>query len=199
MARELEGAAGRELKRLPHLRTLSADNGRMKKSVCILLACVSIPAWSQGWKLPVFTVRYEAAGGAAEDPDEETFLASSLRNTLSLQMKETADEAAFGLMLTFSGKDSYQPADRSGDYSYFKLIQDGTIRVNDAWKLGYDLGVKAMDYLSLDSKGLSKDVAHDERRRHRVPAGGQGHERRGRVQRPLRGRDESGGFPRRRG
>ncbi len=146
MARELEGAAGRELKRLPHLRTLSADNGRMKKSVCILLACVSIPAWSQGWKLPVFTVRYEAAGGAAEDPDDETFLASSLRNTLSLQMKETADEAAFGLMLTFSGKDSYQPADRSGDYSYFKLIQDGTIRVNDAWKLGYDLGVKAMDY-----------------------------------------------------
>jgi hypothetical protein len=130
----------------------------MKKSICVLLACITFPAWSLDWKLPVFTVRYEAAGGAAEDPDDETFLASSLRNTVTFQVKETADPAAFGLAVTLSGKDYYLPADQSGDYSYARVEQTGAIRIGDAWKLGYDFNMKAMDYASLDSQCLSKDV-----------------------------------------
>ena len=130
----------------------------MKKCMCVLLACMSLPAWSLDWKLPVFTVRYEAAGGAAEDPDDESFLASSLRNTVTFQVKETADPATFGLALTLSGKDYYLPANQSGDYSYVKVEQDGTIRIGDAWKLGYEMNVKAIEYPSLDSHGLSKDV-----------------------------------------
>jgi hypothetical protein len=108
--------------------------------------------------LPIFTVRYEGAAGAAEDPDDDSFVASSLRNTVTFQLKETADPAAFGLALTLSGKDYYLPADQSGDYSYIKVQHDGAVRIGDAWKLGYDIGVKAMDYGALDSQGLSKDV-----------------------------------------
>jgi hypothetical protein len=126
----------------------------MKKSMCILLACISIPAWTLDWKLPVFTARYEAAGGAAEEPDDDTFFASSLRNTVTFQVKETADPAAFGLALTLSGKDYYLPGDQSGDYSYVKVVQDGTVRIGDAWKLGYDINVKAMDY----TNSLTRDA-----------------------------------------
>jgi hypothetical protein len=126
----------------------------MKKSLFVLLACVSLPAWSVDWTWPVFTVRYEAAGGAAEDPDDETYQASSLRNTVVFQVKETADPAAFGLAIALSGKDYYLPSDQSGDYSYVRIEHDGAVRIGGAWKLGYTIGLKSMDYASPDSQGL---------------------------------------------
>ena len=114
-----------------------------------------MPAWSLDWKLPVVTVRYEAAGGSSEDPDEDTFEPSSLRNTVSFRLKEEADPATFGLGLVMSAKDYYQ---QSGDYSYLKLEQDGSVRLGKPWKLGYALAAKWMDYPQLDSFGLPKDV-----------------------------------------
>ncbi len=130
----------------------------MKKSVCLLLLCIGLPACGLDWTYPVFSVKYEAAGGAAEDPDDETYFASSLRNLVTFQVKEAADPAAFGLAVTLSGKDYYLPGDQSGDYSYVRIEQDGALRIGRAWKLGYALGVKSMDYAMLDSHGLSKDV-----------------------------------------
>ena len=130
----------------------------MKKSVGLLFLCVCVTSWSLDWKLPIFTLRYEAAGGAAEDPDEDAFLSSSVRNTVHFQMKEEADPAVFGLALTFSGKDFLLPSDRPGDYSYVKLEQDGAVRIGDSWKLGYDASIKAMDYVFPDAQGFSKDV-----------------------------------------
>ena len=61
-------------------------------------------------------------------------------------------------ILLESRRSGDQLSDRPGDYSYVKLEQDGTVRISDAWKLGWDVGVKAMDYLSLDAQGFSKDV-----------------------------------------
>jgi hypothetical protein len=133
----------------------AADKLTMKKGVCALLALSCLNAWSLDWKLPVVTMRYEAAGGASEDPDEDTFEASSLRNTVSLRVKEEADPATFGLGLIMSAKDYYQ---QSGDYSYLKVEHDGSVRLGKPWKLGYSLGAKWTEYPQLDSFGLPKDV-----------------------------------------
>ncbi len=127
----------------------------MKKGVCALLAFACLPAWSLDWKLPVVTMRYEVAGGECEDPDEETFEPSSLRNTVSLRVKEEADPATFGLGLTLSAKDYYQ---QSGDYSYVKVDHDASVRLGKPWKLGYSLDAKWMEYPQLDSFGLPKDA-----------------------------------------
>jgi hypothetical protein len=127
----------------------------MKKGVCALLALACLPAWSLDWKLPIVTMRYEVAGGGSEDPDDETFEPSSLRNTVSLRVKEEADPATFGFGLTLSAKDYYQ---QSGDYSYLKVDHDGAVRLGKPWKLGYVLGAKWMEYPQLDSFGRPKDA-----------------------------------------
>jgi hypothetical protein len=127
----------------------------MKKSLFLLLLLSCLPAWSLDWKLPVFTLRYEAAEGASEDPDDETLQPSSLRNTVSLRVKEDVESASFGLTLRGSMKDYYQQA---GDYSYLALEQDGTFRLGEEWKLGYLLGLKGKSFPELDSQGLPKDT-----------------------------------------
>lgn len=127
----------------------------MKKSMVLLLLFACLPAWSLDWKLPVFTLKYEAAGGANEDPEDETLQPSSLRNTASLHVKEDVESASFGLTVRGSVKDYYQQA---GDYAYLDLDQDGTFHIGEAWKLGYLLGVKSMRFPELDSQGLPKDT-----------------------------------------
>jgi len=126
----------------------------MKKGVCLLLLLSCLPAWSLDWNLPVFTARYEVAGGASDDPEDDTLDPSSLRNTMSLRMKEEAGPATLGLGVAWSAKDYYR---QSGDYSYLKVDHDATFRVSDLWKLGYTLGVKRMEYPEPDSQGLSND------------------------------------------
>jgi hypothetical protein len=123
--------------------------------MCALLALACLPAWSLDWKLPVVTVKYEAAGGSSEDLDDDTFEPSSLRNTVSFRLKEEADPAVFGLGVVMSAKDYYQ---QSGDYSYLKVEQDGSVRLGKPWKLGYALAAKWMDYPQLDSSGMPRDV-----------------------------------------
>jgi hypothetical protein len=119
------------------------------------MAFACLPAWSLDWNLPIFTVRYEVAGGGSEDPDDDTIEPSSLRNTMTLRVKEEADPATFGLAFTVSGKDYYR---QSGDYSYLKVEHDASVRIGEPWKLGYALGAKWMSYPDLDSQGLSKDA-----------------------------------------
>jgi len=123
--------------------------------VGVLLASFAVPAWSLDWSLPIFTVRYEVAGGATEDPDDDTLEASSLRNTVSFRLKEESDPATLALGLILSGKDYYQ---ESGDYSYVKVEHDAAFRPADPWKLGYALGAKWMTYPEPDSAGMSKDA-----------------------------------------
>jgi hypothetical protein len=127
----------------------------MKKGVCALMALACLPAWSLDWNLPIFTMRYEVAGGGTEDPDDDSIEPSSLRHTVSFRVKEEADPAAFGLGFTVSAKDYYQ---QSGDYSYFKVEHDASLWIADPLKLGYALAVKRMEYPEPDSHGLSKDA-----------------------------------------
>ena len=119
----------------------------------LLFAC--LPGWSLDWSLPVVTLKYEAAEGVSEDPDDETLEPSSLRNTVSMRLKEDVESASFGLSVRASAKDYYL---QSGDYSYLDLAQDGSFHVAEAWKLGYLLGVKGMTFPELDSQGFSKDA-----------------------------------------
>jgi hypothetical protein len=118
----------------------------------LTLACA--PAGSLDWKLPVVTMRYEAAGGQSEDPDDQTLQPSSLRGTLTLQVKESADPLDMGLLVRTSLKDYYL---QSGDYSYVQVVQDAALRLGDSWKLGLNLGLKSLTYPEPDSLGLSKD------------------------------------------
>ncbi len=127
----------------------------MKKSMALLLFFACLPAWSLDWKLPVFTLRYEAAEGESEDPDDETLQPSSLRNTVSLRVKEDVESASFGLTLRSSMKDYYLQA---GDYSYLDLEHDGTFHLGEAWKLGYLMGMKGKSFPELDWQGLPKDT-----------------------------------------
>jgi hypothetical protein len=127
----------------------------MTKGVCALMALSCLPAGALDWNLPVFTVRYEVAGGGLEGPDDGTFEASSLRNTVTLHVKEEADPATFGLGFTVSAKDYYQ---QSGDYSYLKVEHDASVRLSEPLKLGYVLGAKWLTYPQPDAEGLSKDA-----------------------------------------
>jgi len=120
--------------------------------LCALLACG--PAWCMDWKLPILSVRYEAASGETEDPDEEGLLPASLRQTFALQMKEEVAPAVFDLSLTYSLKDYFL---QNGDYSYLCLAQGGAVRLG-AVKLAYDLGAKSTEYPLPDSDGLPKDL-----------------------------------------
>ncbi|HTO23457.1 MAG TPA: hypothetical protein VMQ10_13370 [Spirochaetia bacterium] len=120
-----------------------------------LAAAAPIPAPALDGNLPVVTVRYEVAGGATEDAEDDTLESSSLRNTVSLRVKEELDPATLSLGLALSGKDYYLQA---GDYSYLKLDHEAVFRVSDAWKVGYTLGAKWTAFPEPDSAGLSKDV-----------------------------------------
>ena len=120
-----------------------------------LAAALAAPAAALDWNLPVVSVRYEVAGGATEDLEDDTLESSSLRNTVSLRIKEESDPATLGLALMLSGKDYYLQA---GEYSYVKLEHDAVFRPGDPWKLGYTLGAKWMAYPEPDSEGMSKDM-----------------------------------------
>ena len=100
------------------------------------------------------SVKYEAAGGQYEDPDEETLEPGSIRNTVTLRAREEADPAAFTLMLRTSLKDYFQ---ERGDYSYLEAEHEGAFRLDDTWKLGYLLGVKSLGYAEPDAAGRSDD------------------------------------------
>ena len=127
----------------------------LKKNVALLWILVACgPAWCLDWQLPIFSVRYEAAGGETEDPDEEELLPASLRQTIAVQMREQAAPAVFDLSVTYSLKDYYL---QNGDYSYVVLAQGGAVRLGSV-KLAYDLGAKSVEYPLPDSDGLSKDL-----------------------------------------
>jgi len=127
----------------------------MKNVLIALLALSALPAGALDWGLPIFSIRYEVAGGSTEDPEDDTLEASSLRNTVSFRLKEESDSVTLGLGLMFSGKDYYL---QTGDYSYLKLEHDAAFRLGDPWKLGYALGAKWVTYPEPDSEGMSKDA-----------------------------------------
>ena len=127
-----------------------------KNAVVLALLIAVVPAWPLDWSLPVFTLRYEAAGGESEDPDEEdTLLPSSFRNTMSLHIKEDAAPASFGLTVKGSSKDYFL---QSGDYGYMEILHDGGFRLGERWKLGYLVGMKSIEYPQGYANGLSRDA-----------------------------------------
>jgi hypothetical protein len=126
----------------------------MKKGVSFLFIVLCLPCWSLDWDLPVFSLRYEVAGGVSEDPDEDIALPSSIRNSLVFQIKESSKTASFGLAFRGSVKDYFL---QIGDYSYYQVDQDGSFSLSKQWKLAYAVSGKRIEYPQLDSAGLSKD------------------------------------------
>ncbi len=126
-----------------------------KTIVCALLLCASA-AFGLDWKLPVFTLKYDVAGGTAEDPEDDLLLPSSLRNTASLAVKQSADPLAFGLAVRYSTKDYLL---QIGDYTYIAVDQETTFDVSDFLGLGLTFGGKWSTSPEPDSDGLSKDFS----------------------------------------
>ncbi len=132
----------------------AAEKLIMKKCLFLLMTCLCLPADALDWELPVFTLRYELAHGVREDPEEETLLPSSLRNTASLRIKEVADPAVFDLTVRYSLKNYFLA---TGDYSYLELEHEQSWRVSDALKLGFLVGAKKVDFPDPDAEGWVKD------------------------------------------
>ncbi len=122
--------------------------------MCLTFACLCLPAAALDWDLPVFTLRYELAHGIREDPEEELLLPSSLRNTVSLRIKEEADPAVFDLTLRYSLKDYFLAA---GDYGLLEMEHEQTWRVSDPLRLGFLLGAKRVDFPEPDENGWVKN------------------------------------------
>jgi hypothetical protein len=119
-----------------------------------VFACLCLPASALDWDLPVFTLKYELAHGIREDPEEELLLPSSLRNTVSLRIKEAADPAVFDLTLRYSLKDNFMAV---GDYGYLEVEHEQTWRMSDPLRLGFLLGAKRVDFPELDENGWAKN------------------------------------------
>ena len=126
----------------------------MMKVAFALLACACLPAGALDWELPVLTMKYEMAHGTREDPEEELLMPSSLRNTVSLRIKEAADPAVFELTVRYSLKDYYMA---TGDYGYLEIEHEQVYKVSDLLKLGFTLGGKKVDFPEFDAEGLPRD------------------------------------------
>jgi hypothetical protein len=126
----------------------------MKNAALLVLLLAAAPAFSLDWKLPVVTAAWETAGGQAEDEEEATLVAASLRNTVTLRLREDASPAAFALALRYSAKDYLL---ESGDYQYLEASEETSLRVSPLLKLGASLGGRYEEFGQLDSGGLSKD------------------------------------------
>lgn len=143
------------------MEEIVADKHIMKKetvpmiALALCLSC-SAAASAQGWKLPVFTVRYEVSEGTVEnpEPDEDILIPSSLRHTVSLSVKEAARPLTLGLVVRYSAKDYLL---QSGDYSYLSLDQDTKLAVFDFLDVGLAFGGKWAYSPEPDSDGLSKN------------------------------------------
>ena len=121
--------------------------------MCAFLADASLSVFSLDWELPIMTLKYELAQGSREDPDEELMMPSSLRNTVSLRIKEAADPAVFELTLRCSLKDYYLAA---GDFNSLLVEHEQTWRTNDWLKIGILLGGKKVAFPEFDENGLPK-------------------------------------------
>jgi hypothetical protein len=123
----------------------------------IMLCFGCITAAAQDWELPVVTLRYGLTDGAAEDPvpDEDILVPASMRNTVELHIRESADPLDLGFTLRYSAKDYLL---QSGDYSYISAGQDVDLSITDAVDLGMSIGLKWLTSPEPDSSGLSKDT-----------------------------------------
>jgi hypothetical protein len=126
----------------------------MKNAVLLVLFFAAAEIFSLDWKLPVVSAAWETAGGQAEDEEDAELVAASLRNTVTLRLREDASPAAFALALRYSAKDYLL---ESGDYQYFETTGETSLRVGPMLKLGLSLGGRYQEFGQLDSGGLSKD------------------------------------------
>lgn len=78
---------------------------------------------------------------------------SSMRNTVSLRVKEVAHPAVFGLTMRYSLKDYYLTA---GDYSYLEIEHEQSWRLADSLKLGFIVGGKNVDFPEPGEGGILK-------------------------------------------
>jgi hypothetical protein len=129
----------------------------MKKGVLLVLGALAgaTGAGALDWQLPVTTLRVETEAGSAEDPDDGSLAADSLRTTASLRIREEASADVFGLTVRGSWKDL---VDQSGDYRYVQVDHDGSLRLSPAVKLGYTLGAKDTVFAQPSAEGLILDT-----------------------------------------
>jgi len=113
-------------------------------------------AQDPGVKLPVFTLGYAVSAGGIEDEEEDLQIPSSLRNTVTLRIRE---ELGKPLLLTsllkFSQKDYYTQA---GDAVTLAWDQDGRFRLSDLLDLGADFSLRWVTRTDLDAGDVPNDV-----------------------------------------
>jgi hypothetical protein len=129
----------------------------MKKGLLIVLGALAgaAGAGALDGQLPVTTLRVETEAGSAEDPDDGSLQADSLRTTASLRVREEASADVFGLTVRGSWKDYL---DQAGDYRYIEVDHDGSLRLSPAVKLGYTLGAKDTVFAGPSAGGLVLDA-----------------------------------------
>ena len=122
--------------------------------VLMVVASVFLPA--QDVKLPVFYLRYSGGLGAEQLEEEaEELDPSSLRNSVSLRIKEEFSPLlTTNLTLYYSTKDYYE---QSGDYEYFYLKPEISYDLTDRLTLGGEFRSKWVVYDEPGSDGESKD------------------------------------------
>jgi len=116
----------------------------MKKGLLFFWLAVAGTGWALDWELPVVTLKGEMSGGAAEADEEEGELeTSSLRSTVTLTVRESADPLDLAWIVRWSAKDWLLQA---GDYEYVDAAQEARYAVSKALKLSAEAGVKRMEY-----------------------------------------------------
>jgi hypothetical protein len=114
----------------------------MKKGLLFFWLVAAAAGWGLDWELPVVTLKGEVSGGALESDAEEGVLEpSSLRATVTLTIRESADPLDLAWVIRWSDK-NWQAA----DYTYLDAVQEARFAVSERLKLSCEAGVKRMEH-----------------------------------------------------
>ena len=133
----------------------------MRASIGLLLFPVLLLAARSGaaetTRLPVTTLRYEAAQGAEQDEEDGVVEPEYLRHSLSMRVKEEFSAALdAALLVRYSRKDFFGAGT---DYAYWLFSPELVLRRRGEWRFGASLPIRLVDYQPAEEGFTGRDLA----------------------------------------
>ncbi len=121
----------------------------------ILLFSFACTGFLSALDYPEITTKYEIQQGSDEDEIEDYLLPSSMRNSISVRLKEHFSNKLWNaVLLKYSIKDYYN---KTGDYSYFNLNNELSWKISSSFKMGVNFLSRWVYFADPDTNGQPKN------------------------------------------